>query len=313
MEPKSLNKSRRATDHARVDGRKTPRVAALVLTVALFAASCSSSSSTDSQASSAATVSTDAGTDPTTTSTAASDSSTATPPTTETAVSSTTPTATAVTTSTSVAPTTTTAAPTTTTTAPACIDSGPVPADATGFESAFADFDADGLPDQLVTYFSPADNRFRIRFLPGVGGSFDVLITDSNSIGAVRPLGGFDVEGDGNLEAFVVVGSGASATLIGLYDVSGCTISRVTLDGTAASFPVGASIGNISGLACDGDGHIDALFASGVGDGSYEGGFSPHTLLGNVLQQGFGDGAIFGSFEEATGSAGGFDCAPLTL
>lgn len=216
-----------------------------------------------------------------------------------------------------VAATTSTTTPVTSTTttasSPSCGDSGAVAVDATGFESVVADFDVDGASDQLQTYFVPSDNRWRIRYLPGTGGSFDEEITDSGPVGAVRPVGGYDIDGDGSLEAFVVVGSGASAVLVGLYDVGDCTVTRVTLDGVAAAFPVGATVGNISGLTCQGLGHIDALFASAIGGGAYEGGSSPYDLAGSVLTQGFGDGAVWASFDEAATAVSGFDCPPLSL
>ena len=78
-----------------------------------------------------------------------------------------------------------------------------------------------------------------------------------------------------------------------------------------ASFPVGASIGNVSGLACPGDGTLHRNFAQFVSDDTYEGGFEPFTLTDSTLTPGFGDGAGF-TADEAFALAT-LDCGSLTL
>jgi len=209
---------------------------------------------------------------------------------------------------------TTTSTTTSTTAAPTCADSGPVPGDALGFETIVADFDLDGLADQLMTYFAPTEDRFHIRLVPGIGGAFDEVILGSSSAGAVRPIGAYDIDGDGPLEAFVLVGSGASAQLVGIYDVADCSVTRATLDGEPAVFAVGATVGSMSGMSCEGVGHIDSVFAVSVDGEIYDGGFSPHSLSGSILEQGFGDGGGgWESFEEAAEAVVIFDCPPLVL
>ncbi len=208
--------------------------------------------------------------------------------------------------------TTSTTLPATTTTVPsACPQAPPPAADAADATSIGADFDGDGLADVLSTYIVPSEARWHVRVEFGAGGSDDVQIVDSNMATPARPIGGHDVDGDGTNEAFVTVGSGASAVLVGLYDVAACGLTRITIDADPAVFPVGATIGSVSGLACDVVGDLDRLFAQQVAEDEYEGGFEPFTLTGSVLTSGFGDGAGFSAAEAAALAT--LDCGTLAL
>jgi hypothetical protein len=55
-------------------------------------------------------------------------------------------------------------------------------------------------------------------------------------------------------EAFVQVGSGASASLVGVFQLIGCSLTRLVGPlGTGASlFPIGGSVTHLDGLRCDG-------------------------------------------------------------
>ena len=75
--------------------------------------------------------------------------------------------------------------------------------------------------------------------------------------------------------------------------------------------PIGATIGNVSGLACNVVGDLDRLFAQQVAADEYEGGFEPFTLTGSVLTPGPGDGASFSAAE--AGDLATLDCGTLTL
>jgi hypothetical protein len=99
--------------------------------------------------------------------------------------------------------------------------------------------------------------------------------------------------------------------LVGFFDVVDCVATRITAGGSAAEFPVGASIGSISGLACPGDGSIHRNFAQFIADDVYEGGFEPFVLEGSVLIAFPGDGAGF-TADEAFALAI-LDCGGLTL
>ncbi len=208
-------------------------------------------------------------------------------------------------------PTSTTLPATTTTAAPACPQAPPLAADAADATFVGVDLDGDGLADLLSTYIVPSEARWHVRVEFGAGGSDDVQIVDSNMVGAARPIGGHDVDGDGTNEAFVTVGSGASALLVGLYDVAACGLTRVTVGADPAVFPIGATIGNVSGLACNVVGDLDRLFAQQVATDEYEGGFEPFTLTGSVLTPGLGDGASFSGAEAAALAT--LDCGTLAL
>ena len=248
-----------------------------------------------------------------------------------TSTSTTTPSTTTTTTTTTIEPTTSstsTTPSTTTTTAPAattsttlpvaattvpsaCPQAPPPAADATDSTFVTGDFDGDGLADVLSTYIVPSEARWHVRVEFDAGGSDDVTIVDSNMATPARPIGGHDVDGDGTDEAFVRVGSGASAVLVGLYDVAACGLTRVTVGPDPAVFPIGATIGNVSGLACNVVGDLDRLFAQQVTADEYEGGFEPFTLTGSVLTPGAGDGAGFSAAE--AGELATLDCGTLAL
>lgn len=281
------------------------RAVALAVLLVVATAACNSS--------------TDSGPDDTgaTTSDPSATTSTTTTPTTTTSTTTTStvaPTTSASPSTTPSSPATTApppAATTSTTTAPACAAAPPLPAGATDLTSVGADVDGDGVADLLSTYVVPAEARWHVRIEFGAGGSADATITDSGMVTPARPIGGHDVDGDGTDEAFVTVGSGASAVLVGLYDVAGCALTRVTVGPDPAVFPVGATVGNVSGLSCDGVGDLDRLFAQQVAADLYEGGFEPFTLSGAALTAGIGDGATFTAAE--AGALADLDCGSLSL
>ncbi len=177
------------------------------------------------------------------------------------------------------------------------------------------DVDGDDLLD-LMTVFRE-EETWGLRIDVGVGGGVVEAILDVFALDPVAAIGGFDIEGDGSDELFVKVGSGAYATLIQLFDFEDCTITPITLDaiddandGVTAIFGVGASIGTVSALTCDGT-QLWTLDANLSDDGTfYEVMEVPYTLSGSVLTQGFGDGAIVAA-DESFGPL--FSCGDLTL
>ncbi len=278
-------------------------------TVTLILAACSDTATITAPPTSAPPATTAA---PTTTTIAPTTTTTTTAAPTTTTTTAAATTTTAAPTTTTAPPTTTTAPPTTTTQPAATCPQGPtVPPDAAGTETIAADLDADGAPDAVSTYFSPGEDRWHVRVEWGGGGVTDEVIEDSFGAAPARPLGPFDVEGDGTPELFATVGSGASTVLVGLFDVAGCDLVRVTIAGEAAVFPIGASVQNVSGLSCGPVGDLDRLFATFVDEENYEGGFEPFTLSGSELTGGPGDGAGF--TPEEAGALAVLDCGDLTL
>ena len=299
--------------------RTRPRgLAALipVLALSLLAAACGGSPPTSQGEAPSTTAS------PVTTAPAAPESSTTTVAPSTTAVTTTVaPTTTAVTTT--VAPTTTasttTAAPTLgPPPLPPCPDlAGPAAGPVGG--TITLDANGNGYDDTVSTWFEAASDSWWLLMAWGNGGSTEVMITDSSPVAAARPLGVVDLNGDGQYELFAIVDSGASAQIVGVFELGDCTVNRMTFSdsGAPAAFPVGASIGSLSGVACSSSGSafsdIDALFATDDGTGMYDGGAQGYTVSGTQLVPGFGDGAVFANFDEAAAAVAGFDCPPISF
>lgn len=240
---------------------------------------------------------------------------TATVPPTSTTISApptTSPTTTTTAPTTTVATTTTTSTSTTTTTSlpTACPVLDPIPPGSVSFAPVGGDFDGDGATDVLETY-ATGDQQWRVRITFGDGGGADALIDDAEDFAPPRPIGGYDIDGDGSDEAFLTVGSGASTILIGFFDIADCVAIRITEGGVPAVFPIGASVGNVSGVSCPVVGEIHRNFAQYVSENEYEGGFEPFALEGSVLTAGPGDGAAFSADEAFTLAV--LDCGDLAL
>jgi hypothetical protein len=186
----------------------------------------------------------------------------------------------------------------------------PIPPGSVSFAPVAADFDGDATVDDLVTY-TTGDQQWRIRVTFADGGGADALIADAEDFAPPRPIGGYDIDGDGTDEVFLTVGSGASTILIGFFDVADCVATRITEGGVPAVFPIGASVGNVSGVSCPVVGEIHRNFAQYVAENDYEGGFEPFVLDGAVLTAGPGDGAAFSAEEAFTLAV--LDCGDLAL
>ncbi len=233
------------------------------------------------------------------------------PPATTTTVATTTTTQASATTTTQPAESTTTSTSTTTTLPPSVCPAPAALADGTlTFSGGSGDFDGDGNEDTLLTYQASPDT-WRVRVVFADGGGADAAIVEGMDFSPPQPIGGYDIDGDGADEGFLTVGSGASTAQVGLFDIAACVASRITTGGVPAVFPVGGSVGSVSGLSCPGDGSIHRNFAQFVSEDNYEGGFEPYTLAGAVLTPGFGDGAGF-TADEAFALAV-LDCGSLAL
>jgi hypothetical protein len=159
---------------------------------------------------------------------------------------------------------------TTTTTTPASsgpCDASPAPKSAINVTHADGDFNGDKTTDTLTVYGTgnasqPSPYHVQIE-LGASGGTVDAVIadaaTDDNQV--VKALGGADITASAGLppdgsgaEAFVQVGSGASASLVGVFQLIGCSLTRlVGPQGTEPSlFAIGGSVTHLDGLRCDG-------------------------------------------------------------
>lgn len=129
--------------------------------------------------------------------------------------------------------------------------------------SELGDFDGNGINDRLLVWGSGTDWWAQIQTDGDFGARLDLPSTD-----AASAIGGHDLNGDGVDEAFVQVGSGAHAAIVGLYTLYepigspatglSCGMKAVTFLGVPAEaqFAVGASLMNASGLACQANGTL---------------------------------------------------------
>ena len=142
-----------------------------------------------------------------------------------------------------------------------------VPGSAINVTHAGGDFDGDGTTDNVTVYGTGTTNQpspYHVHMdLGGGHGTADAVIVDAatDDTQIVKALGGADITASAGLppdgsgdEAFVAVGSGASDTLVGVFQLTNCTITRLTgPQGNAPSnFPIGGSVTHLDGLRCDG-------------------------------------------------------------
>lgn len=137
-------------------------------------------------------------------------------------------------------------------------DVGPVlmPSPSVGY----GDFDGDGQQDTVSVWHSGTVWQGLLSTNAGFEDGFTLPTGPAEQAGVI---GGYDINGDGIDEILLKVGAGAHADIIGLYafhqpDGSpatglSCAVKPVTFSAgppAAAEFPIGASIGTASGLAC---------------------------------------------------------------
>lgn len=154
----------------------------------------------------------------------------------------------------------TTAALGTSTTAaagPACVGEplGPVGDEASSVEG---DVDGDGTAD-VVTVFLATDG-WHLRADLATGGVLDELLA-TQPLDQARALAAGDLDADGAAEVWAQVGTGAAATVVGLFAADGCDLEAVLLDGRPVELAVGGTVTLLNGVAC-GDGGVTHLTAT---------------------------------------------------
>ncbi|MEY2404697.1 MAG: hypothetical protein QOD38_2248 [Acidimicrobiaceae bacterium] len=146
-------------------------------------------------------------------------------------------------------------------------DASPPPASAINVTNAEGDFNDDSAADTLIVYGTgtatqPSPYHVQIA-LANSAGTIDTIIADAatDNSQAVKALGGADITASAGLppdgsgdEAFVLVGSGASDALVGVFQLVGCNLARLTGPrGTELSvFAIGGAVTHLDGLRCDG-------------------------------------------------------------
>ena len=118
-----------------------------------------------------------------------------------------------------------------------------------------ADVNGDGADDVLAVRSAGATYSLRVD-LAGDRGSLETVIEDASGVVPARVLGA------SGPNVFVVVDAGASATIVGIYQVDGCSLTRLaTATGGPESFPIGGTVTHLDGLRCGPEGFLDVLSA----------------------------------------------------
>ncbi len=184
--------------------------------------------------------------------------------------------------STTKAPATTVTTVTTVTTGGAACPASALPAGATDVTSASGNFDGDGKADTLQAY--KVDGAWHLRTQRTAGGNTDAAIPDVAATSAVKALGGYNIDANLTDEAFATVGSGAYTTLVGIWQATGCKLTRFTVKGEPATFPVGASVMNRVGLRCVSGTAVQGLEAQSNSEGTvFTGSIGNYDVVGTAL------------------------------
>lgn len=192
----------------------------------------------------------------------------------------------ASTTTTDAGSSSTTSAEATTSTADATCQAAPVPRDASDVEEGAGDVDGDGQADELRSYQTSDGWHLHVALTSGGAADLATGVTDTATFGV---LGGADVDRDGADEVWARTGAGASAVIVGLARLDGCSLTRVAFgSGDAAEFPAGGSVGTAAGLDCaasDPTAHLTSYTATNTSDSTYDVTIVEHRLDGNVLRE----------------------------
>jgi len=158
----------------------------------------------------------------------------------------------------------------------------------------------------------------QVSFANGGGDSMQ-LVDPGIELSGSRPIDGYDINGDGRDEFFATVGAGASAQIIGLFDVPGCFIRRISSGGFDSSFPISGGINFTSGIGCadvDGNGFNDFLL---ILDGQRIGSSSDfsvdtisYSLAAGQLTQVQASNQVLNVADPAFSDIGRLVCGPVT-
>jgi len=186
------------------------------------------------------------------------------------------------------------------------------------YSVASVDVDGDGIADTIATEFK--DDGWFLIVEYGRGGTSELGLIDADPGGSVRVLGGADFMADGREDVALVVGGGAYTQSIGFARSRDCELTRLVFeDSTPATFLVGSSVANFSGILCSfaptSPPSVEQYFFSLV-DGaadefSFAGSFAPYELNGGVFVAGPGDETVLSA--EELQRIGVFDCGDLSL
>jgi hypothetical protein len=197
---------------------------------------------------------------------------------------------------------------TSTTTGPAACPIDPLgePLDAT---TASADVDGDGEADDITAH--RATDGWHVRVDLASGGGADGALSTAGAEGAAL-IGGADAGGDAAEEIWLQTGSGASARILGLFRFRDCAVVPVTVNGAVAELPVGASVVNTSGVACE-DGAVVIRSGTSSDGRTYEVTAEQYRLDGDELTSVDSETSTVASGSPEFVALASFRCGDLSL
>lgn len=176
--------------------------------------------------------------------------------------------------------------------------------------------DGNGDPDRMNIHALPAGAGYASYLQLVVDGRSAISVEIAPASPVVRPIGGYDVNGDGRDELFVITGNGAATTWIDVYefDPTACSLVRLAAPGDdRPAFLVGASIGGGGGLVCSGGQFVSISFRrESAGEPlRYSGKRTSYAIDGVQLR--LVDETSFEPDSAGTNLVATFECGVLTL
>lgn len=179
--------------------------------------------------------------------------------------------------SSSATTTTTTTTSTTTTTTPVCA-ADERPSTAVRVTDGSADLDGDGAQESVTVYADgteAAPGPWHVLATLGAGmGRIGSIISDAATGDAnqrIELLGASSIASGPGEALFVAVGSGASATIVGLFAAGLCNLTRLSLAPSTApaQFAIGGTVTHLDGLRCR-DKQLEQLSATSSDGVNYD-------------------------------------------
>jgi hypothetical protein len=173
--------------------------------------------------------------------------------------------------------TTTTSSTTTTTSLPGCV-ADERPAAAVRVTETSADLDGDGAMESVTVYADgteAAPGPWHVLVTLGGGkGRIGTIVTDAatgDPNQRIELLGASPIAGGAGETLFVTIGSGASATIVGLFAAAQCNLTRLALAPSTApaQFAVGGTVTHLDGLRCR-DRQLEQLSATSADGVTYD-------------------------------------------
>jgi hypothetical protein len=187
--------------------------------------------------------------------------------------------------------------------------------------SGSGDLDGDGQPDGVAVYADGTDTS---------PGPWHVLVTLGNGKGRVATTVTDAFNGDANQRVavmgastisapgqvlFTSVGTGASATIVGLFVLQGCALERLSIaPGTEpAQLAVGGTVTHLDGLRCA-DGGLDRMQATSSDGTTYDTTVQRYAVVGTKLTaDGAPTTASIGGADPTLQSFSALDCPGVSL